>query len=202
MTEIIKRAIAYKVRISDILKEKPILDGEKFLYVPFDGKQLIRVNVVANIIDKFESESEEKKYLSFTIDDASSQIRLKIFGNDIEKFKEFSTGDTIVVIGTLRYFNNEIYIIPEIIKKKEPSYLLIRKLELEKTRKIDKKEILDLREKILEMIKNEDDNGGIDLDKIILEIKNDPETINKEIIKLLEEGIIYEPRPGKVRILD
>jgi len=32
-------------------------------------------------------------------------------------------------------------------------------------------------------------------------LKNEPEIINKEISKLLEEGFIYEPRPGKIRIL-
>jgi RecG-like helicase len=200
MAEIMKRAIAYKVRIGDILKEEPVFDGERFIYVPYDDKQLIRVNVVANIVDKYEGESE-KKYLNFTIDDASSQIKLKIFGEEVDRFKDLTQGDTVVIIGTLRFYNNEIYINPEIIKKKEPPYLLVRKLELEKLRTPDKKEIIDLRDKIIEMIKKEDDNGGIEVNNIVMELKNDPEVINKEVAKLLEEGMIYEPRPGKIRIL-
>lgn len=200
MAEMMKRAVAYKVRIGDILKEEPIFDGERFLHVPFDDKQLVRVNVVANIVDKYEGEGE-KKYLNFTIDDASSQIKLKIFGDDVNRFKDLTQGDTVVVIGILRFYNNEIYINPEIIKKLEPPYLLVRKLELEKTRKIDKEEIIDLRGKIIEMIKKGDDSGGIEVNNIVMELKNDPEVINKEIAKLLEEGFIYEPRPGKIRIL-
>ena len=37
------------------------------------------------------------------------------------------------------------------------------------------------------------------IDKCLKEIT--PENINQEITKLLEEGIIYEPRPGRVRYL-
>jgi len=200
MAEMMKRAIAYKVRISNIMKEDPVFDADRFLYVPYGDKQLIRVNVVANIIDKYESEGE-KKYINFTIDDASSQMQIKVFGDDVARFQNLNQGDTIVVIGTLRFYNNEVYINPEIIKKIDPSYLLVRKLELDKNKTIDKKEILNLRDKIIEMIKKEDDNGGIEVNKIVMELKNEPEIINKEISKLLEEGFIYEPRPGKIRIL-
>ena len=38
--------------------------------------------------------------------------------------------------------------------------------------------------------------------EIILKVKSaSPESINAEIMKLLEDGMIYEPRPGKVRWL-
>ena len=38
--------------------------------------------------------------------------------------------------------------------------------------------------------------------KIILSLKNSqPEIITQELNKLLEEGIIYEPKPGRVRYL-
>ncbi len=38
-------------------------------------------------------------------------------------------------------------------------------------------------------------------EKLIMEISAEPALINQEIEKLLEEGIIYEPRPGRVRYL-
>ena len=54
----------------------------------------------------------------------------------------------------------------------------------------------------METIKNSEDEGGIDTDNIIMDLKEtSPEIINQEIKKLLEEGIIFEPRPGKVRWL-
>jgi RecG-like helicase len=210
MVEIQKRATAYKLKIGDIVRGNSKFDGDRFVCLTIEDKDVFRVNVVANIVDKYFSEGSaateentvaKKAYLVLTIDDASAQIKLKLFGDEAMKFKELSQGDTITVIGTLRFYNSEVYINPEIIKKTEPAYLLVRKLELEKNKPIDKKEAVELRDKIIEMIKREDDNGGVEIDKIMMELKNDPELINGEVAKLLEEGMIYEPRPGKIRIL-
>jgi len=200
--ELMQRATAYKLRIGDLLRGKPVLNGEKFSFLDLGNRQIIRVNVVANVIDKYEAEGE-KKYVTLTIDDASGQVRIKIFGEDTEKFKEIEQGNTIVTIGMLRVFNNELYIQPEIIKVQEPSYLLVRKLELEKEmpKEIKKEEIKAVKDQIIDMIKLAEDNGGIDTDKLIMEVKASPEIINQEITKLLEEGLAYEPRPGKIRYL-
>ncbi len=44
--------------------------------------------------------------------------------------------------------------------------------------------------------------NGIDLEEIILKLKETPsEIINQEVKSLLEEGIIFEPRPGRLRWL-
>jgi len=202
MPEIMQRATAYKLRIGDILSGKHILEEERFNFLELGDKQVIRVNIIANIIEKYEGESE-KKYLSFTIDDASGQIRVKIFGDDVSRFSNIEQGNTVMVIGKLRYFNNELYILPEIIKEQDPRYLLVRKLELEKEmpKEIKKEEILATKDQIIEMIKKAEQEGGIDTDKLIMEIKANPDIINQEITKLIEEGLVYEPRPGKIRYL-
>src|SRR3989344_7771992 len=111
-----KRNVAYKLRVGDILAGKPSLNGDRFNFLDFDGKNIIRVNVVGNIVDKFEREGE-KKFSSFTLDDGSGQIKLRFFGDDVDKFKEINQGDTVVVIGLLRFWNNELYISPEIMRK-------------------------------------------------------------------------------------
>jgi len=198
-----KRHVAFKLRIGDIISGKPVMDGERFKHLETLNKQVIRVNLIANIVDKFIQEAEDKKYASITLDDASGQIRLKAFGDDIEKFAPLNQGDTILVIGLLRVWNNEVYISPEIIKKKEPSFLLLRKIEIESSqiKTPSKEEILALRDKLLTIIKNAEKDGGINTETLILELKESPETINSEIKKLLEDGIIYEPRPGKIRYL-
>jgi hypothetical protein len=51
------------------------------------------------------------------------------------------------------------------------------------------------------MTKAEDSTGGVDVEKIILTLKESPQLINSEIKKLLEDGMVYEPRPGKLRYL-
>jgi len=153
-------------------------------------------------VDKF-IQDDEKKFASVTLDDASGQIKLKTFGDDIEKLKPFEQGDTVLAIGMIREWNKEIYVTPEIIKKKEAEYLLLRKLENENNKPIelDKKQSTDIKQKIIEIIKREEANGGADIKKLTEELQSKSETVNQEIRKLLEEGAIYEPRPGKVRYL-
>ncbi len=201
-----KRHIAFKFRIGDLLIGKPIMDGERFSFLELGDKKIVRVNVMGNIVDKYESEGE-KKYSFLTLDDGSGQIKLKSFGDDVEKLKNINQGQTVLIIGVLRNFNNETYISPEIIKEQDPKYLLVRKMEIEKDKTqnsepLEREQIIAIKDKILEEIKNSEDEGGINTDKIIMDLRKiSPEIINQEIKKLLEEGIIFEPRPGKVRWL-
>jgi RPA family protein len=201
MDNTFKRQTAYKIKIGDIFKGKPILDGDRLLFVELGNKKLSRVNIVANVIEKYSS--DEKQFISFTIDDASAQIRLKAFGDDVLKFREIEQGDTVMVIGLIRMYNNEIYLIPEIIKSKDPRYLMVRKLEFEKEKPeeiLDPKKILAISDQIIKKIKDSEPSG-INTDKIVFELKESPELISQEIKKAMEQGIIYEPRPGIFRYL-
>ena len=212
MPEQFKRETAYKLRIGDLLKAKIILDesGEnpnpRLQFVELGDRKILRVNIIASVIDKFESESE-RRFASITLDDGSGQIRARLFGEEIQKFQDLIQGDTIIIIGTLKSFNEELYILPDIIKKTDPKYLLVRKLEIEKSfpkplTQEQKQEVRALRDEVIDMVKSAESNEGIDKEEIIMKLKNSrPELINQEIQKLLEEGIIYEPRPGRVRYL-
>ena len=139
-----------------------------------------------------------------TLDDGSGQVKLKAFGDDSEKLKKINHGQTIIIIGTLRHFNDEIYIFPEAVKEQDPRYLIVRKLELEKkgSESPAPEKSHEIKDKIIELIKNSENEGGIDTYMVITRLKeNSPEIIKEEIQKLLEEGIIFEPRPEKLRWL-
>jgi RPA family protein len=202
MPEIRERATAYKVSIGNILNGNPVLENDRIQHLDFNGKQILRVNIVANVIEKYEGEGE-KKHISFVLDDASGQIKVRTFGENVDKFKSVEQGQTLVVIGLLRYYNGEIYVLPDIMKVVEPRYLLVRKLELDnnKPTEVSKEEAKEIKDKILEMIKGAEDNGGLETDQLIMQLKADPNHINQEIQKLVEGGQIYEPRPGKLRFL-
>ncbi len=203
-----KRNVAYKLRIGDLLNGKPILNEDRFIFLELGDRKIVRVNIIGNIVDKYES-SGESKYIFFTLDDGSGQIKLKVFGDDAEKFRNVNQGETVAVIGVLRHWNNETYMQPEIIKTQDPKYLLVRKLEIEKERSetlgsqpLEKNQVVALRDKILDKIKASEEEGGIEIDKLIIEIRDaSPEMINQETKKLIEDGIVFEPRPGKVRYL-
>ena len=86
MTDQYKRNVAYKLRIGDLFIAKPIIEGEKFLYLELGDRKISRVNVVGNIVDKYDAEGD-KEYIFFTLDDGSGQIKLKIFGEDSIKIE-------------------------------------------------------------------------------------------------------------------
>ena len=202
MTEQFKRNTAYKLRIGSILSGKPFLENERLKHLELENLKIVRTNLIANVIEKYIQEGE-KKYASLTLDDGSGQIRLKAFGDDVDKLIQFNQGDTILVIGLVRIWNNELYLTPEIIKKKEPSYLLVRKLEIEAMlpKSLGKDQLIALKDKLVQQLKDSEKDGGLDIESLILNLKEPPEIINQEIKKLLEEGIAYEPRPGKLRYL-
>ncbi|MDP1729361.1 MAG: hypothetical protein Q8L27_04115, partial [archaeon] len=122
MAEIRKRETAHKLRIGDIIAGTPIVEDipqeaspnpsesfssgatkERFRFLEIGDKRVIRVNIIANIVDKYSSEGE-KKYATITIDVASGQIRLKVFGDDTKLFEDLTHGDTIITIGVLRSY--------------------------------------------------------------------------------------------------
>ncbi len=217
MSEQIKRAIAYKLRVGDLSKGNQIIDQSKtsdlnkrvnsrLLYLELGDKKIVRVNLIANVVDKFESQGETK-FITITLDDGTGQIKARVFSDNFHKFQNVTQGDTILIIGFLRSFNQELYILPEIVRKQEPKYLLIRKLEIEKSipkplTNQEKQKIKVFRDEILELIKNSEKDQGIDKEDIIMKFKDTkPEIISQEIIKLIEDGVIYEPSPGMVRYL-
>ncbi|MBR9705908.1 hypothetical protein GOV14_02630 [Candidatus Pacearchaeota archaeon] len=209
--EIRKRETAYKVKIGELLRANQIFEeseslNKKLKFVELGNKNLLRINIIANVIDKYESQGETR-FASVTIDDGSGQIRVRVFSDQMDKLENINQGDTVLIIGMIRSYNQELYILPEIVKKQDPKYLLVRKLEIQKSTPKQKtpqqkKEIKAWRDSVVDLIKAAEEREGIDKDEIILTLKNaNPSVISQEIQKLLEEGIIYEPKPGRVRYL-
>jgi RPA family protein len=202
-TEIRKRNVAYRLRIGDILKGSPMISEGKFLFLELSGRNVVRVNLIANCIDKFVQEGE-RQFGSLTVDDASGQLKLKVFGDDVSKVVDVMQGDTLQVIGNMREWNGEVYMIPEVCKKVDSRWLLVRKLEIEKMRKgmpIEDDGASELKNKILDRIKEAESEGGVDREVLVVDIEANPEGIENEVKKLLEEGLVYEPRPGRLRYL-
>jgi RPA family protein len=235
-----KRYTAYKLPIGMIVQGAPQLEktenGERLSFLNLDGKEINRVNIIATVVDRYES--EQKNYVALTIDDGTNDIRVKTFSDSTELLKNIQLGDTVIVIGLVRYYNDEIYIQPDIIRHVDPRWLLARKLELESDLKISYEEItaknedeqpvqqqsqstkpsdeietveekieaekaepVSLREEILMLIKDSEAREGIGIDEIIMKMSQPVEEIKNAVTDLLEAGEIFEPRPGRLRIL-
>ncbi|MFA6974314.1 MAG: OB-fold nucleic acid binding domain-containing protein, partial [Parcubacteria group bacterium] len=181
-----KRHTAFKIRIGELLNARQIMNGDKFSCLEFGNKNIVRVNIVGNIVDKYES-AGESRYINLTLDDGSGQIKLKTFGEDSDRFRSVAQGQTIIIIGILRLWNNELYITPELIKEQDSKYLLIRKLELEKEKSkikdpLGRDEIVAVKDRILGSIKNAEEEGGIEKELLIMNLKDiSPHIINQEV---------------------
>ena len=200
-----KRNIAYKVRISDILNGSFVKDDFSAGYVRLGSFNVSRVNVVATFVYK----SEQPSSANAVIDDGTGRIALRIFENK-DIFSKIDIGDFVLIIGRVREFSNERYIIPEIVKKiKDIEWINIRKLELKNINLEDatvknKSSVAGafktVSEEIYLLIKSLDNGDGADFDAVIKNSKNgDAEQV---INSLLEIGDIFEVKPGKLKVLE
>jgi hypothetical protein len=135
-----------------------------------------------------------------------------------------------LVVGRPREYMDEKYIVAEIMKKIEnPGWVEVRKLELGQSKVLDQdnncevnitqeKEIKedvkeqvkveeidggdadDINAKIFNLIKEVDQGNGADTQEVIT--KSNIEEAEKIITGLLEQGEVFEIKPGKLKVLE
>ncbi len=245
-----RRLTAKKAFIREIVNGKYIRKpGFESNYVLTDlGRKISRVRIIGLVVDKFVSPDE--KYATITLDDSTETIRCKAFINT-KIFDDIEKCNLVEVFGKLREYNGEIYIIPEIIRKVDSNFEILRLLELEEIlreqkekikrvsefqkqtsdlnelkmalknvipweevegileaqemmeKKVEEKEITmnEIKNKILEMIERLDKGEGADYQEIIEKSGFSERDIDIAVQELLESGICFEPKPGKIKKL-
>ncbi len=202
-----KRQTAYKCNILQISRGEYIqMQGWEPNYVLVNKLKVSRVNIIGVVLNKTES--------SLIIDDGSAQISLRVF-DDIKLIDKFSAGDIILSIGRPREYNDERYIVPEIIKKIDKKWLDYRKKELQKQvispqQETSKPAEITMEEapvvpknkpvNILSVIRELDEGDGVPTEVLIQKINS--EDAQTQINQLINEGEIFEIRPGKIKILE
>lgn len=190
-----KRQVAHKSRISDILSSTigNNLDSS-------------RVNIIATVVYKSE---QPGSYSSALIDDGTGRISLRSFEN-LSLFSKADVGDVVIVIGKVREYNNEKYILPEILKKiKNFEWFSLRKMELESAKAPDSAKAGNLSDDggksnedgdIFSLIRKADKGDGVSFEEVIKASgsRNAEEIINR----LLCNGDIFEVRPGMLKVLE
>jgi len=243
----VKRQIAIRSRISDLANSIFVKkEGLEPSYVLTDlGLKISKAKIVGTVVDKFIS--EDGNYSSITVADDTGTIRVKAFKEDVNIFEKINLGDLVAIVGKIKQYSDENYIIPQIIKKIDnPNFELLHKLEILKTLEIQKRifEVIntekdkfsDLEELknylskeysidpflsegvlefllqtdkiaeidhkplIIEKIKELDQGKGVEMSKLIEQIKIPENTAIELINELLEDGVCYEPHPGIIKI--
>ena len=202
-----KRQVAYKVKIADLLRGNFIKDDVSAGHLNLGNLNVSRINIIAAIVYK----PNQEKNISCIIDDGTDKMLLRSFENS-DIFSKVDVGDIVLVVGKIREYNNERYIIPEIIKKLDNQiWMTLRKLEF-KDYNIDKKPEIKNKNSIIEeilpsefnmvysLIKNHDQGEGAIIDDVIQNSKN--KNTEEIINKLLENGDIFEIKPGRLKVLE
>ena len=130
-----ERMTAKKVSIADIAGGEWVQqDGMEPSYVVTkSGERVSRARILATIVSKFMS--EDGNFGSVTMDDGTDTVRAKCF-KDMGPLSKAETGQLVDMIGKVREYNGEIYVMPEVMKQVgDPNLLLLRKLELMKAAK-------------------------------------------------------------------
>ena len=215
MAEIQKRQIAYKIKIGDIHKGEYVQEsGWTPNYILIDERKISRANIVGVIVNIEQGIDAQ----SFDVEDDSGRISVRFF-EEKEQLKDLNVGEIVLIVGRPREYNGEKYIVPEIIKEVNGDWLELRAFELKKDENVEKKEnegnyqqikeeeieIEDVGnvgskenivEEIIGIINGLDKGDGADYEGVLEKVKN------KKLIKsLLEEGEIFEIKPGKLKVL-
>lgn len=198
-----KRQIAYKVLIFNILNGIFSKDELYVGYIKLNNKNISRVNLIATVVDK----AEYSSYSSIMIDDGTGRIPLRTIENN-QFFSKIDVSDVVLVIGRIREFNNERYVMPEVIKKINSSWLNVRRFE--QSQSFDNKIIehtteetntdSNINETIYLLIKKMDAGDGVAIDDVVKNSNNSE--AERIIYKLLENGDIFEIKPGKLKVLE
>lgn len=201
----IERQTARKVRISDLMSGSFVRqEGMEPSYVETAGGQVARARIMATVMNVFRS--EDGNFGSVTLDDGTDTIRGKAF-KDLRILEGVNVGDLVDVIGKVREYNGEMYVMPETIKKVGPEMELLRRAELLRTSGAPKQAVAtpvsknvqeqaELRNRVLEAIESKD---GATFAEISAVVKADEEALEDAINELLSEGVCYEPTPGKIK---
>ncbi len=208
-----KRQVAHKVRIADILNNRYVKeDGWLPNYISVGDKKVSRANILGVIVSKDAQEGSQTP--NFMLDDGTGRLSLRFF----EQGDGLDVGDIVGVIGRPREFGAERYLVPEIIRKISNSkWIEVRKLELTIFQQSLKKEgsspvpvVLDTEEETIEesnplsqiadIIKQEDSGSGVSFEEISVKFSGtDPDEYVK---RLLEQGDIFEVKPGRYKVLE
>lgn len=199
----IKRETAIICAVKDILQGSFVrTEGWAPSYFATDAGNISRVNLMGVVV--------EKEGDGIVIDDGSGRILLRSFETNLP---EANVGELMLIIGRPRIFNEKKYVVPEIMRKMSPAWAEYRKLQLERILRVttpirkEKKEVIaempqgqNPYQRIVEFIKDLDTGEGADTGEV--ERRSGFSNAGELISRLIEEGEIFEIRPGRIKILE
>lgn len=121
---------ARKVKVEELLRGEYLLSEEGFpsLITPW-GEKVSRVRVMGTVVEKWLREDGE--YCTVYLDDGTGVIPLRAWREGAKELNELEVGDLVDVIGRIREYLGEKYLVPQLLLKvKDPNWETVRELEI------------------------------------------------------------------------
>ncbi len=130
----LQRQTAVRSRIVDLVSGEFVKkEGMEPSYVVTPGNENVsRTRVVGTIVGRFDS--EDGNFSSLTIDDSTGTMRVKLW-RELDVLKGFTVGQLVSVVGKVREYEGEIYVVPEIVKEVTPDEEALARLDILKKMK-------------------------------------------------------------------
>jgi RPA family protein len=117
---------AVRASIADIVNGNYRDDNGAHVISPY-GVELRRVVLVGFVVSKFQksADTEGKHFESITLDDGSETIRIKVWGEEDAALLDGVRENILaLVVGKVRKFEDEVYIVPEIVRElRDPNFM-------------------------------------------------------------------------------
>jgi RPA family protein len=121
-----ERLIAVRTSVADIVNGTYSEDDGPKVVSPF-GVELRRVVLIGVIVNQYTGQGN---YAHVTIDDGTETIRAKAWGAESVSLEKVTPNTLVMVIGKVRQYDNEVYIVPEVVRElTDPNYITLHKLE-------------------------------------------------------------------------
>ncbi|MFO7836163.1 MAG: OB-fold nucleic acid binding domain-containing protein [Candidatus Thorarchaeota archaeon] len=115
-----ERMTAVRACVSDIVDGKYADDTGPHVVSPH-GVELRRVVLLGFVVNKYTGDGN---FASITIDDGTETIRAKAWGTEAALLEETPEEKLVLVVGKIREYEDETYVVPEIIEEVEDSNLM------------------------------------------------------------------------------
>ncbi|MFW9805431.1 MAG: hypothetical protein ACFFFK_01720 [Candidatus Thorarchaeota archaeon] len=128
-----ERMTAVRASISDITNGLFSSDDGPHIVSPF-GVELRRVVVVGFVVNKFSRPGDDtgkKRFEGITLDDGTDTIGVKVWGEEeAAKLEDVKENILALVVGRIREYNEEVYLMPEIVRElTDPNYMSLHLME-------------------------------------------------------------------------
>lgn len=131
------RPAAYKLKIEDLVRGQYIrsIEGtEPSHLLTHWGQRVTRARVMGTVVDKFVR--EDQSYATLRLDDGSETISLRGWREGVPELNRLNVGSTVDIIGRVREFEGEVYLVPELILQvSDPNWELVRELKIIESRR-------------------------------------------------------------------